>query len=155
MKRFAFVHWSKRETPVLNKLKAGPVLTGLAWALGATLVTCALMCAWVVLASGPVYNLSAFITAGSFVGAFAGGVAGGKVSGAHGSLHGLLVGLLYGLLLVALFMAGSAGGLAISAMLARAALLGITGAVGGLFGVNMYERGRGSSKRKISMPRNF
>lgn len=155
MKRFAFVHWSKHETPVLNKLKTGAVLTGLAWALGTTLVSCALMCAWVALASGPVYNLSAFTTAGSIIGAFAGGVAGGKASGAHGSLHGLMVGLLYGALLVALFMAGSAWSFAIAGMLTRAVLLGIIGAAGGLFGVNMHDRGRGSSKRKIFVPRDF
>ncbi len=155
MKRFTLVRWSKRETPALGRLKTSAIFNGLAWALGVTVFSWILMCAWVALSRGPVYNLSVFITAGSIAGAFAGGVAGGKSSYTHGSMHGLIVGLLYGVILAALFVAGSAWSFVIAGMLTRVVLLGAIGAAGGLFGVNMRGWRRDSSKRKIFLPRDF
>lgn len=155
LKGLTFMHWSRREVPVVKRLKAGAVLVGLAWALSATLAACAVMCAWVVLAAGPVYNFSAFIAAGSIIGAILGGAACGKAAGTLGLLHGFLSGSFYGLLLVALLIAGSAEGASLAELATRTALLGIAGSIGGVFGVNLYYKGRAGSGRKVSNQRIF
>lgn len=150
MKGLTFMHWSRGEVPAVKRVKAGAVLVGLAWALSATLAVCAVMCAWVVLAAGPVYNFSAFIAAGAIIGAILGGAASGKAAGTLGLLHGFLAGSLYGLLLVALIIAGSAEGASLAELVMRTALLGIAGSMGGVLGVNLSYKGRAGSRRRIS-----
>lgn len=152
LKGLTFMHWSGREESVVKRLKAGAVLVGLAWALSATLAACAMMCAWVVLSSGPVYNFSAFIAAGSIIGAILGGAASGKAAGTLGLLHGFVTGSFYGLLLVALFIAGSPEGFSAVELGTKTALLGIAGSIGGVFGVNLY-KGKAVSGRRLSNQR--
>ena len=138
MKGFTFLYWSKGQAPVFRRFRAGSVLFGLAWALGVTFAACILMFAWVVLSSGPVYNFSVFVIAGSIFGAVTGGAVCGRTAGSMGLAHGFLVGLLYGLLLAFLFFTGSPENFSAAELLKRALLLGVAGAAGGLLGVNSH-----------------
>lgn len=142
MRGLTFVRWSRPGGPVLNRLKGGALLAGLAWALSVTVAACVVMCAWVVLSAGPVYHFSAFVAAGALLGALAGGTAAGKAAGTLGATHGFLAGSLYGLLLIVLFTAGSPEGFSMRDLAGRAALLGAAGTAGGVLGVNSrpYQR---------------
>lgn len=142
LKGFTFVRWSGHQAPVFRRLRAGAVLYGLAWALGVTFAACVLMFAWVVLSSGPVYNFSIFVIAGSLFGAVAGGTSCGRAAGSMGLAHGFLVGIIYGLLLAVLFFTGSTESFSPAELLARALMLGIAGSLGGLLGVNSHIRRR-------------
>lgn len=142
MKRVTFVHWSKHQAPVFKRFRAGAVLFGLAWALGLTFAACVLMFAWVVLSSGPVYNFSVFVIAGSIFGAVTGGAVCGRAAGSMGLAHGFLVGLIYGLLLAVLFFTGSNESFSTAELLAKVLMLGIAGSIGGLLGVNSHIRKR-------------
>ncbi len=144
----AIMHWSQGQGSALRKLRLPAIFLGLSWAVGAALAACALMCAWVMLAPGPVYYFSAYLTASFIIGAFVGGFVSGKMSGNLGLVHGFLTGLLYGLLLVSLFLAGSAESLTTGEMAARGLLLGIAGSLGGLLGVNLPARKLASTIRK-------
>ncbi len=137
MKRLTFLLLSNSGTPIVKKLKSGAVLVGLAWALGVTLAACAVMCSWVVLTAGPVYDFGAFIAAGSVIGAILGGATCGKTAGTLGLLHGFLTGWIYGLILAVLPVTGSAEFFA-AGLVIRPVLLGIAGAIGGIAGVNLY-----------------
>ncbi len=136
MKGLTYLHWSKRQTPVSSRFKAGAALFGLAWSLGVTFAACVLMSAWVVLSVGPVYNFSAFVMAGSAFGAVVGGAVCGRTAGSMGLIHGFFTGLTYGFLLAVLFHIGSSGGFNTTELLVRALVLGMAGALGGLLGVN-------------------
>lgn len=142
MKGLTFVHWSKSQVPVLKRFRSGAVLYGLAWALGVTFAACVLMFAWVVLSSGPVYNFSVFVLAGSVFGAVSGGAACGRTAGSMGLAHGFLVGAIYGLILAVLFYAGSTESYSPAELLGRALMLGAAGSIGGLIGVNSHVRRR-------------
>lgn len=155
MKGLTFMHWSSCEVPVVKRLKAGAVLVGLAWALSATLAACAVMCAWVVLVAGPVYNFSTFVAAGSVIGAILGGGACGKAAGMLGLLHGFLAGSFYGLLLMALVVSGSVEVYSVTELATRVLLLGIAGSIGGVFGVNFHGKERIGTGRKVSSQRIF
>ena len=132
--------WSGNEAPVLRRLKIGAVLLGLAWAMGSALAACALMFAWVVLSTGPVYGFSVFVIVSSIIGAILGGAVCGKAAGTLGLLHGFLSGLFYGLLLTTLFLAGSTESFTVRELFLRVVSLGVAGSIGGLFGVNLHDR---------------
>ncbi|MEG3069998.1 MAG: TIGR04086 family membrane protein [Peptococcaceae bacterium] len=140
MKGLTFVRWSKSQTPVFSRFRAGAALVGLAWALGITFAACILMFAWVVLSVGPVYNFSTFVIAGSISGAVAGGAVCGRAARSMGLAHGFLTGLSYGLLLAILFYIGSSATLSAAELSPRVLLLGVAGAFGGLLGVNSHVR---------------
>jgi putative membrane protein (TIGR04086 family) len=142
MKGLTVVHWSRHQTSVFSRLRAGAVVFGLAWALGVTFAACVLMFAWVVLSTGPVYNFSIYVIAGSLFGAVIGGAVCGREARSMGLLHGFLVGLIYGLLLAVLFFTGSAESFSAADLLTRALMLGVTGSIGGLLGVNSHIRKR-------------
>jgi putative membrane protein (TIGR04086 family) len=112
-------------------------MSGLAWAFSATLAACILMYAWVMLSASPVYYLGTLIITGTVLGAFAGGVAAGRAAQTLGILHGFLAGLGYGLLLLGLFVLGSKSGFTSVGIILRVLLLGLAGALGGLFGINL------------------
>jgi putative membrane protein (TIGR04086 family) len=131
------LHWTDEKKSLISRVKPMAIMSGLAWALSATLAACILMYAWVVLSAGPVYYLGALIIAGLALGAFAGGIAAGRVARSLGVLHGFLVGLCYGVLLLALLLLGSRAGFSPAEIMARALFLGLTGALGGLLGINI------------------
>jgi len=131
------MRWTGEKKPLIRRVKPLAIMSGLAWALSATLAACLLMYAWVVLSAGPVYYLGALIIAGLALGALAGGIAAGRSARTLGLLHGFLVGLCYGVLLLALFLLGSRAGFSHAEIIARVLFLGITGALGGLLGINI------------------
>lgn len=148
MKGLTFVHWSRRQAPVFRSFRTGAVLFGLAWALGVTFAACVLIFAWVVLSSGPVYNFSVFVIAGSVFGAVVGGAVCARAAGSMGMAHGFLVGFIYGLLLAVLFFTGSPESYTVAELLARALMLGIAGSIGGLLGVNSHTGKRLAAKER-------
>ncbi|MDD4237627.1 MAG: TIGR04086 family membrane protein [Desulfotomaculaceae bacterium] len=137
LKNFTLMRWTTEEKSLVRRIKPVAIMSGLAWACSATLGACILMYAWVVLSVSPVYYLGALVIAGTALGALAGGIAAGRAARTLGLLHGFLVGLCYGLLLLALFTLGSQASFAPAEIMARELLLGITGALGGLLGINI------------------
>lgn len=137
LKNLTLMSWTAEKKPLVRRIKPVAVLSGLAWAFSATLAACILMYAWVILSANPVYYLGALIIAGAALGALAGGIAAGRAARTLGLLHGFLVGLCYGLLILVLFMLGSNADFAPVEIMARALLLGIAGALGGLLGINI------------------
>lgn len=137
IKNFTLMHWTAEKQPLVKRIKPPAILSGLAWSFSATLAACILMYAWVVLSASPVYYLETLIIAGSALGALSGGIAAGRSVRTLGLMHGFLVGLCYGLLLLVLFMLGSGAGFSPVEIFTRALFLGITGALGGLMGINI------------------
>lgn len=137
MKNLTLMRWTGEKKTLVSRLKPMAIMTGLAWAFSATLAFCILMYAWVVLSAGPVYYFGILVNAGAVLGVLAGGIAVGRAAGTLGSLHGFLVGLCYGLVVLTLFMLGSRAGFSPAEIMARELLLGITGALGGLLGINI------------------
>lgn len=152
MKTLTFVRWS-RAGRAANRLQPGALIPGLVWAMSVSAAVCVIMCAWVVLSAGPVYNFSSFVAAGAIMGALWGGGAAGKSAGALGAVHGLITGSLYGLLLAALVTAGSPA-FSAADLAWRVAGLGVAGAVGGLLGVNSHLY-RGRSLRQGGYSKSF
>lgn len=150
MKGYTFMRWSKQGVPVVGKIRCRAVMAGLAWAFSATLAGCAVMCAWVVLSAGLIYDFSDFVAAGSLLGAVLGGFASGRATGTLGSLHGLITGLLYGLFLSALVMIGSEGSYSALGLVFRILILGVAGTAGGILGVNLCSKVRIVPKRRMT-----
>lgn len=152
MSGLTFMRWSRRDDPLTKKICVGAILSGLAWALSITLAAGALMCAWVLLSAGPVYNFGVFVAVGAMLGAFAGGAAAGRAAGILGLWHGFLAGSLYGALLMSLITAGSIGGFSTSELTARVAFMGLAGGLGGLIGINSlnHRTSKNNKTRKVS-----
>lgn len=149
MKGLTLMHWSWRGVPMGKKIKGGALVIGLAWAFSTALAACVLMCSWVVLSAGPVYNFSTFIAASSILGAVVGGAASANQAGSPGFLHGLLTGLLYGFVIIALLALGSGEIFSFSGAAAREAFFGAAGAAGGICGVNYRLIKLRHQKRKV------
>jgi len=134
------MRWSKQGVPVSGKIRGRAIMAGLARAFGATLALCALMCAWVVLSAGLIYDFSDLVAAGTLLGAVLGGFAGGRVAGTLGSLHGFIIGLIYGLFLSALVVFSSGGSYSVLGLIFRTLILGVAGTAGGILGVNLSNK---------------
>lgn len=136
MKSITMLRWYNGEKASNRAIKPGAILSGLAWAVSATLAICILMYAWVILSVSPVFYMGTLVIAGVTLGALTGGIAAGKAAEKFGFMHGLLAGLCYGLLLLVLFSWGGSS-FSLAEIIARMLWLGMAGALGGITGINI------------------
>lgn len=137
LRNLTLMHWAGEKESFVGRIRPVAIMSGLAWAFSATLAACILMYAWVMLSASPVYYLGTLIITGTVLGGFAGGIAAGRAVRTLGLLHGFLVGFCYGLMILGLFVLGSKASFAPVGIIMRVFLLGLTGALGGLLGINI------------------
>lgn len=139
-KRFSIVHWSHPGIPASRQFYLTSVLTGLVVAIVVTIFCGVVAGLWVMFTEQTSYHFSGVLGTSLLAGALLGGCAAGYYSRRLGWLHGSLAGLAYCLFLLVMTARSGLTVLEDPIFWARTLLVVITGALGGIVGVNYRAR---------------